>query len=97
MPTEFQFTAQVVEWRGPAPFYFADIPLEESQDIKEAAKGLEYWGQVPVVARVGDTEWTTAMFPKDGRYLLPLRDDVRRPEGIELGMSIEVEMDLKRH
>src|SRR5436190_22993747 len=84
-PVEFEFPASVIEWRGPAPFYYADIPAEDSEDIKDAAKGLEYWGQVPVVVRIGDTDFTTALFPKDGRYLLPLRDAVRRAEGIDLG------------
>jgi hypothetical protein len=93
---EFEFSAPVVEWRGPAPYYYADIPVEDSEDVKEAARGLEYWGQVPVVVRIGDTDFTTALFPKDGRYLLPLRDAVRRAEGIELGMTIEVGMGLNR-
>ncbi|UMG91414.1 DUF1905 domain-containing protein [Nocardioides sp. TF02-7] len=93
---EFQFAAPVIEWRGPAPFYYADIPVDDSDDVKDAAKGLEYWGQVPVVVRIGETEFTTALFPKDGRYLLPLRDAVRRAEGIELGMVVDVEMGLNR-
>ncbi len=93
---EFEFEAPVIEWRGPAPYYYADIPVEDSDDVKEAAKGLEYWGQVPVVVRIGATEFTTALFPKDGRYLLPLRDAVRRAEGIELGMVVEVGMGLNR-
>ncbi len=51
-----QFEGPVVEWRGPAPFYFVAIPAEESADIKFAAKGLEYWGQVPVVVRIGENQ-----------------------------------------
>ncbi|MEZ0579600.1 DUF1905 domain-containing protein [Nocardioides sp. MH1] len=93
---EFEFSASVIEWRGPAPFFYADIPADDSDDVKDAAKGLEYWGQVPVVVVIGDTRFTTALFPKDGRYLLPLRTDVRRAEGIELGMTVEVGMDLNR-
>ena len=93
---EFQFPATVIEWRGPAPYYFADIPVDDSDDVKLAARGLEYWGQVPVVVRVHDVQFRTALFPKDGRYLLPLRADVRRAEGIELGMTLDVGMDLNR-
>jgi len=37
---EFTCTGPVIEWRGPAPFWFLDIPTEESEDIKEAARGL---------------------------------------------------------
>ena len=63
-----EFAGPVVEWRGPAPFFFVAIPKEVSADIKVAARAVEYWGQVPVVVRISDTTFTTALFPKDGRY-----------------------------
>ncbi len=91
---EFICTGPVIEWRGPAPFWFLDIPVEESQDIKEAARGLEYWGQVAVEVRIGTTTFSTALFPKDGRYLLPLRDAVRRAEAIEPGDELTAVMGL---
>lgn len=91
---DFAFSGPVVEWRGPAPFYFVEIDEEESADIKVAAKGMEYWGQVPVVARIEDTEFSTALFPKDGRYLLPLKDAVRKAIAVEPGERLAVEMRL---
>jgi hypothetical protein len=94
---DFEFEGPVVEWRGPAPFYFLAIPGEESADIKFAARGVEYWGQVPVVVRVNDTEFTTALFPKDGRYLLPLKDAVRKSAGIELDQTLAVALRVGRH
>jgi hypothetical protein len=93
---DFEFEGQVVEWRGPAPFYFVDIPEEESADIKFAAKGMEYWGQVPVLVRIIDTEFTTALFPKDGRYFLPLKDMVRRSVGIEVDQVVAVALSVGR-
>ena len=87
---DFQFEGQVVEWRGPAPFYFLRIPEEESADIKFAAKGIEYWGQVPVLVRINDTEFATALFPKDGGYLLPLKAAVRKAAGIDVDAVDEV-------
>ena len=68
---EFELEGPVVEWRGPAPFYFLQVSDEDSEDLKEAARGVEYWGQVPVLARLGDVEFRTALFPKGGRYLDP--------------------------
>lgn len=91
-----QFEGPVVEWRGPAPFYFVAIPAEESADIKFAAKGLEYWGQAPVVVRIGETEFTTALFPREGNYFLPLRDAVRNSAGIELDQVVEVWLSVGR-
>jgi hypothetical protein len=93
---DFEFEGPVIEWRGPAPYYFLAIPEDESDDIKLAAQGLEYWGQVPVVARIDGTEFSTALFPKDGRYLLPLKDAVRRAAGIELDEVLEVSMRVGR-
>jgi hypothetical protein len=93
---DFEFEGPVVEWRGPAPFYFVSIPEEESSDIKFAAKGIEYWGQVPVMVRIGDTEFTTALFPKDGRYLLPLRDAIRKSAGVEVDQVVAVALSVGR-
>ena len=83
-PMDFEFEGHVVEWRGPAPFYFLRVPEEESADIKFAAKGVEYWGQVPVVVRINDAEFTTALFPRDGVYLVPLKVAARRAAGIDV-------------
>ena len=43
---EWTFTGEVNEWRGPAPYLFVAMTPEESEDLKEAARGLIYWGQV---------------------------------------------------
>lgn len=88
------FTGTVIEWRGPAPYWFLEVPVEDSEDIKEAARGLEYWGQVAVEVRIGGTDFTTALFPKDGRYLVPLKVAVRRPAGIELGQVLTATLRL---
>lgn len=93
---EFEFDGTVVEWRGPAPYFFARVPEEESADIKLAARGIEYWGQVPVRVRIHDTEFTTALFPKDGVYLLPLKVAVRRAAGIDLDEVLAVGLDVVR-
>lgn len=92
----FEFEGVVVEWRGPAPYYFVAIPADESADIKLVAKGIEYWGQVPVTVRIGDTSFSTALFPKDGRYLLPLREAVRRSAGVAVDQILTVELRVGR-
>lgn len=94
---DFAFEGPVVEWRGPAPFYFVSIPDEDSADIKFAAKGVEYWGQVPVTVRIHGTEFSTALFPKDGRYLLPLKAVVRKSARIAVDQVVAVELSVARH
>ncbi|MEO7422526.1 MAG: DUF1905 domain-containing protein [Ornithinibacter sp.] len=87
-----EFEGPVVEWRGPAPFFFVAIPEDVSTDIKLAARGVEYWGQVPVTVLINDTEFTTALFPKDGRYLLPLKNVVRKSAGIQVDQMVTVRL-----
>jgi hypothetical protein len=70
---EWTFTGEVLEWRGPAPYLFVAMTPEDSEDLKEAARGLIYWAQVPVHVTIGGTRFITALFPRDGRYLVPSR------------------------
>jgi hypothetical protein len=93
---DFEFEGPVIEWRGPAPYYFVGIPEEDSADIKFAARGVEYWGQVPVVVRIDGVRFTTALFPKDGRYLLPLKDAVRKQVQVEVDYVIAVGLRVGR-
>jgi hypothetical protein len=92
---EMAFTGRAIEWRGPAPHVFVPLPEEESDTIEAMKSMLTYgWGVIPVTARVGDTEFTTSLFPKDGVFLLPLKVAVRRAEGIEVGDEVAVRMFL---
>ena len=76
-------------WRGPAPFYFVRTPPKESAELKEIMKLVTYgWGMIPVEASIGGTEFTTALIPKDGAYLLPIKDKVRKAENIEEGDEV---------
>jgi hypothetical protein len=91
---ELLFAGTVIEWRGPSPYYFVPVPDEESADIREVAAMATYgWGVIPVVARIGETDFETSLFPKDGGYLLPLKDAVRKPQGITAGQDVTVEFD----
>lgn len=92
----FTYTEYVIEWRGPAPYYYLPVPDEESAEIRDVAAAASYgWGVIPVVAKVGGAEFDTSLFPKDGRYLLPLKDAVRKPEQTTVGDGVTVEMSVR--
>ena len=94
---EFSFSNPLFEWRGPSPFYFVAIPQEVSDEIKLVAKELSYgWGVIPVTADIAGTIFTTSLFPKDGAYLLPVKDAVRKATKISEGDLIAVALDLGR-
>lgn len=90
---QFTFDAEVIHWRGPAPFFYAPLPDGAAEQIRNAARLVSYgWGVIPVEALVGGVRFTTSLFPRDGTYLLPLKDAVRKPAGITAGDVIHVEM-----
>jgi hypothetical protein len=93
---ELAFTGRVIEWRGPAPYYFVRVPSQESADIQEVAAMATYgWGVIPVEARIGETVFETSLFPRDGGYLLPLKVAVRRPQGLTEGDDVTVRMTVR--
>lgn len=93
---DFEFEGPVVEWRGLPPFYFLRIPEDESADIKFAAREIEYWGQVPVAVTISHTEFTTALFPKAGRYLIALKAAVSKAVGNEVDKVLAVALNVAR-
>ena len=92
---EWTFTGEVIKWRGPAPYLFVAMTPQESDDLKEAARGLIDWGQVPVHVTIGGgTRFATALFPKDGRYQVPVKAAVQRAEAIGEGAIVQVALRL---
>jgi hypothetical protein len=90
---ELEFSAEVWVWRGPSPFHFVTVPDEQSAQLQAASALVTYgWGMIPVGARIGSTEWTTSLFAKDGGYVVPLKDAVRKAERIDVGDVVTVRL-----
>jgi hypothetical protein len=93
---ELTFTNRVIEWRGPAPYYYLPLPEGAAEDVHDVRQMATYgWGVIPVAARIGDVDFTTSLFPKDGGYLLPLKDAVRRPLDLTTDDEITVNMTVR--
>jgi len=93
---EFTVRGKVFEWRGPAPFHFVAVKGEQAEEIRDLAAAVTYgWGMIPVTCRIGDTSFTTSLWPKDGEYYVPLKDAVRSAEKVRLGSLITVHMALR--
>ena len=92
---ELTFTNRVIEWRGPAPYYYLPLPEEAAEDVHDVRQMATYgWGVIPVAARIGDVDFTTSLFPKDGGYVVPLRDAIRRAEQIEVGQTVSLRLSV---
>lgn len=93
---EFEFAGRVIHWRGPAPFFYVELPENVCERIADLSRAVTYgWGMIPVDATIGTTTWTTSLFPRDGGYLLPVKAAVRRAESVELDATVEVTLLLR--
>ena len=92
---DLEFSGEIIHWRGPAPFHFVTVPDEQSAAIEAVSSMVTYgWGAIPVKARIGQTDFTTSLFPKGELYLVPIKDAVRRAEGLTLGDEVTVQLRL---
>lgn len=86
-----EFRGEIWFWKGPAPWYFVTVPEEHCFDLEATSALVSYgWGMVPARVEIGKTRWDTSLFPKDGRYIVPLKARVRETERLEVGDSVTV-------
>lgn len=98
------FTATLVGEGGNGDMLASHVVLPD--DAVEAVAAYELhqriltgkrraFGSVKVEATVGDSQWSTSVFPqKDGRWLLPVKSSVRRAEGKDEGDDIAISLTL---
>ena len=90
-----EFNGKLWYWRGPAPWYFVTVPAEQCHDLQAMSKFVTYgWGMIPAQVQIGATAWRTALFPKDGRFLVPIKASVRTAEKLQEGDSVSVRLEV---
>ena len=90
-----ELSGEIWFWKGPAPWYFVTIPAEQSEEIKAISVSVTYgWGVIPVTVRAGRSRWTTSLFPKDGRYLVPIKASVRKAEKLAEGDTMHLWLEV---
>jgi hypothetical protein len=94
---ELSFRNEVWYWRGPAPFYFVTVPEPQCRDLREVSKEVSYgWGMIPAIATVGESSSYTALWPKDGGYVVPVKAWVRKAENLDDGVVVGVHLVVGR-
>jgi hypothetical protein len=93
---KIEFSGLIWFWRGPAPWYFVTVPEKQSLDLNVISELVTYgWGMIPVKVRIGNTEWDTALFPKDGRYIVPIKASVREAENLGEGEEVHLRLEVR--
>jgi Domain of unknown function (DUF1905) len=90
-----EFSGEIWYWRGPAPHHFVTVPESLCEELKEISQSVTYgWGMIPARVRIGETEWTTSLFPKNGGYIVPIRAVAQRAEKLEIGDTVALRLDI---
>ena len=90
---DLQFRGEIWYWRGPAPFYFVTVPPEQCQELKGISRSVTYgWGMIPADVQIGKTKWYTALWPKDGGYIVPIKARVRVAETLFEGDEVTIRL-----
>lgn len=92
---DVQFSGEIWFWRGPAPWHFVTVPEEQCAALEAVSQLVSYgWGMIPVSAQVGQTTWTTSLFPRDGSYVVPVKTVVRKAERLDVGDTVDVRLTV---
>lgn len=73
-------------------WHFTNLDKKLSSEFREKyGEKKRGFGSIPVLVTIGKTSWKTSVFPdkRSGTYLLPLKAQVRRAEGVEAGEIVK--------
>ena len=93
------FDAELWRWdaRRADSWIFVSLPAEASKEIRDLAAGPRRgFGSLRVRVTVGDSTWTTSIFPDSGRggYVLPIKRTVRTAEDLDVADFATVTVEL---
>jgi hypothetical protein len=96
----YRLRGKVWLYEGPVAWHFFTLPKKQAREIRlMLGSGVtgRGWGSIKVEATVGKTTWKTSIFPdkRQGSYLLPVKAEVRAAEGIEVGDTVDVVLQVE--
>lgn len=97
MGKRYACTSKVTVYPGMSAWRFLGLREADAKDIRERfGKSAKGWGSIPVSVTIGNTTWRTSIFPdkKSGSYVLPLRAEVRKKEGIQDGDAVSFDLTI---
>ncbi len=95
--SRFSFSADVWEYDGPAAWFFVSVPESDADAIEEIhGDRAGGFGSIRVEVTIGATTWRTSLFPdrKLETYVLPVKKEVRRAEGLDAGTTARVDLEI---
>ena len=98
MSARFAFSAKLWRSSAGAGWFFLTLPEAHTMPIKTRALGqMKSFGSLRVTAKIGKTTWDTSIFfdTKAGAFVLPVKTDIRRKEGLALGGAVKCAIEFE--
>lgn len=97
MAQRYTVRSQLVPYPGMGAWHFLHVDKKQSALFKEKyATHKRGFGSIRVTVTIGKSMWKTSIFPdkQSGTYLLPVKKQIRRAEGIEAGDMVNFTLEF---
>jgi hypothetical protein len=97
MDPTFTFESELVPWNADkSTWVFAQLPIDDAEEIRDIAPDRKGFGSLKVRCRIGEVEWSTSIFPDStsGSFVLPVKKQVRKDVGVDIGDVVQIELDV---
>lgn len=85
----WKVTGKVNVFPMSSPWYWVGVPQDIALKIKAAAPKVPAHKFTPIIAKIGKTEWRTALLPLgEGKFFVALKAQVRKAEGVTAGDDV---------
>ena len=93
----YRFRALLWLYPGPGGWHFVTLPRNVAEQVEAEAGPRHGFGSVRVAATIGQTTWSTSIFPdrESQSFLLPVKRQVRTSERVSDGDTVDVVLDLE--
>ena len=94
---KYTFSSKVWLYPGHVGWHFANVPKENSREIRIKFRWLQRgWSSFPVEVKVGKSVWQTSIFfdKKSDTFLLPLKKEIRVKEEILCDDVLKISITL---
>lgn len=88
---KYNFDSRPWKYTGASAWVFISLPKDIAKEIRDNLKSEEEgWGRLKATAKIGNTEWKTAIWfdTKMNTYLLPLKAEIRKKESIVIDKNL---------
>lgn len=94
-PKTYVFDGKLWKYKSNSGWHFVTLPKSLSKKIRKIhGSSEEGWGRLKTIARIGKTEWNTAIWfdSKFQSYLLPVKASIRKTESLAAGVVVAVKL-----